>query len=408
MAISPQNLQTMLNITYRYTQKYRYVINPTKSQVLLFGKRSRLQPTITFKLGSENIAQTRQAKHLGIFLNDKLTDTDKVENATRKAKSSLFSLLSIKINSNYLNPITSASLVSKICIPQLLYGCELWSNLKQFEYDKLDKFQRLAAKKIQKFHMRTRTDMCLSMLGWKNIVYEIDYRKLVFLCNLCHLPNNVLTSHVFNARLSIYVCSVVKPQKGFIPDVIRILDKYNLSHVLINYIQTGEFPNKKVWKVKCRNSISNHETLKWSERLSKDNDFARFKFLHTNIEHAIIWECANDSKSLLNAHKISRLWINKPYYQNNSFLCSKCGIISSDAMKHCALECPATGDKILSFLHKISVIFGQSVTIELNSNDNETKFQKLIGRRISAITNRNVHKHFLRIAIQFIIETFHS
>jgi len=42
----------------------------------------------------------------------------------------------------------------------------------------LERFLRLAAKKIQGFHVRTRTDISLSMLGWKSVVSQIDYRKL--------------------------------------------------------------------------------------------------------------------------------------------------------------------------------------------------------------------------------------
>lgn len=141
---------------------------------MIFGNYSKSQTELSFSLGPDKITQSRKAKHLGIHLNDKMSDTDKVENAIQNAKSSLFSLLSVNIDSYRHNPITSASLISKVCLPRLLHGCELWSNLKKFDYNRLDTVQRLAAKKIQKFHIRTRTDMCLSMIGWRNVECEID------------------------------------------------------------------------------------------------------------------------------------------------------------------------------------------------------------------------------------------
>ena len=55
----------------------------------------------------------------------------------------------------------------------------------------LERFLRLAAKKILGFHVRTRTDISLSMLGWKSVVSQIDYRKLSFLGRLCNMPNTV-------------------------------------------------------------------------------------------------------------------------------------------------------------------------------------------------------------------------
>ena len=53
----------------------------------------------------------------------------------------------------------------------------------------LGRFVRLVAKKIQGFHVRTRTDISLSMLGWKSVVSQIDYRKLSFVGRLCNMPN---------------------------------------------------------------------------------------------------------------------------------------------------------------------------------------------------------------------------
>ncbi len=237
----------MLDITYEYTCKYRYVLNASKSFVIVFGDNSRSQQNTLFHIGPENIQHTQTTKHVGVLLNSKLSDKDKIEKACSKAKASFFSLLSVCLHPSYINPMAAASLVHKVCIPTLLFGAELWNKLTNSDCMKLERFLRMAAKKIQSFPIRTRTDICVSMIGWKNIQSEIDYRKLTFLGNLCRLPITSLTRKVFNARVSLFVCRTDSCQRGYIPDIATILAKYNMSHILISYVQSGSFPSKYAW-----------------------------------------------------------------------------------------------------------------------------------------------------------------
>ncbi|WAR15073.1 hypothetical protein MAR_005178, partial [Mya arenaria] len=177
--------------------------------------------------GPNKIERTDKIRHVGIQINDKMTDNDKISGACKKAESSFYSLLSINIGTFHINPLTSASLVSKICIPKLLFGAELWNNLTKSNCMQLERFIRMAAKTIQRFPIRTRTDICLAMLGWKRIESEINLKKLMFLERLCNMPTTVLTKQIFNKRLALFSCITDKCiQKGFVPDIIRILSKY--------------------------------------------------------------------------------------------------------------------------------------------------------------------------------------
>ncbi|WAR12539.1 hypothetical protein MAR_026719 [Mya arenaria] len=203
-AISPNSLQNLLNITYDYICNYRYIINSTKSFVMVFGDTAKNKTNINFYLGQNKIERTDKIRHVGIQLNDKMTDNDKISGACKKTESSLYSLLSINIGTFHINPLTSASLVSKICIPKLLFGAELWNNLTKSNCMQLERFIRMAAKTIQRFPIRTRTDICLAMLGWKRIESEINLKKLMFLERLCNMPTSVLTKQIFNKRLALF------------------------------------------------------------------------------------------------------------------------------------------------------------------------------------------------------------
>ena len=186
-ALTPVNLQYMLDIVYRYMQQYRYQINASKSFLITFGMKGRSAKYVQFYMGSDTIVNTDCIKHVGVHINKQLNDKVKVQNGCCKAKTALFSLLSIKMHPLHLNPL----IISKVCIPRLLFGAELWSNLSNSDCMTLERFVRLVAKKIQGFHVRTRTDISLSMLGWKSVVSQIDYRKLSFMGRLGNMPNTV-------------------------------------------------------------------------------------------------------------------------------------------------------------------------------------------------------------------------
>ena len=121
--------------------------------------------------------------HVGIMLNQTLTCKDTVQLRVRKARTALFSIMSIEENIGDVNPITMSRLVKSIVIPTALYGVELWANLTMSDLLHLEKLVLLAAKKIQHFPRHTRTDMALSMIGWHCMEYEIDNENCYSLRN---------------------------------------------------------------------------------------------------------------------------------------------------------------------------------------------------------------------------------
>ncbi len=408
-ATSPLNLQKMLDIVYQYTCMFRYIINASKSFVIIFGHTSRRQQHVNLSMGPDQITITDNIRHVGIHLNSKMSDSDKVVNGCKKAKSSLFSLLSVNIDHKYINPIHSASLITRICIPSLLFGSELWCNLKSCDIDKLERFLKLAAKKVQHFHVRTRTDISLSMLGWVPIAAQIEINKLSFLGRLCNMPVTVLAKKVFNARLALYTCRTDANQRGFIPDIIKILSKYGLTDTLTNYVNTGTFPNKTEWRAKCKSLVHVTETELWRLRLNDDNSFARFRFLHTNIETSILWECATESVEILNAYNVSNLWISKiNTNQCRSLLCHVCGLFYTDITLHSIIECTQIENLRHNLYYEIETKFGRNVLLEVTRGPCESILQNLIGKRLRSLPDRRAHKHFLRIAISYVARSMYT
>ena len=68
---------------------------------------------------------------------------------------------------------------------------------------------------------------------------EIDYRKLNFFGQLCLLPGFYRIKEIFLRRLVHCNGRLLSPKQGFLPDIVKILDKYSMSSVLIDMLNLG-------------------------------------------------------------------------------------------------------------------------------------------------------------------------
>ena len=124
----------------------------------------------------------------------------------------------------------------------------------------------------------------LALIGLYSIDSEIDYKKLVFLGQLCRLPGCQRVKEVFIHRLVHFNESPAK-KLGLLPDihVYRILNKYSIVHILDEYMQTGCFPNKFSRKKLVRMKINALYMDGMIMRLAASESVSRIFKIHTMI-----------------------------------------------------------------------------------------------------------------------------
>ena len=79
----------------------------------------------------------------------------------------------------------------------------VWNNLSQTESFELSRFQRCVAKQIQGFFMRTRTDICESMLGIHPVSSKMIIRKILFLHKRLSLPSDSVSQQILFKKAEI-------------------------------------------------------------------------------------------------------------------------------------------------------------------------------------------------------------
>ena len=72
-------------------------------------------------------------------------------------------------------------------------------------------------------------------------------------------------------------CSYIAARvSGFIPDIVRILEKYDLLEYLESYRISANFPYKGIWKNLVKTHTTSFENTEWKRRLTLDQSLHRF------------------------------------------------------------------------------------------------------------------------------------
>ena len=201
ISTTPVGLQSILDICAEYARNWHFRFNAKKSSVVQFSLNNRNLNTVQFpwKIDNEVIPIEDGYTHLGIELDSKFRSRNRTINSCRKGRSSCFALKGINCKST--SPLVLIRLYKSIVLPTMLYGCEMWSNLKTADYATLNLSQHFILKYILKLKTSTRSDMCQSLVGLHPIASVIEKRKLYFLQKLCTLDDKYITENCFLTRL---------------------------------------------------------------------------------------------------------------------------------------------------------------------------------------------------------------
>jgi hypothetical protein len=236
-------------------------------------KRNRLQRQ--WYIGEQRIEEVDHIDHVGIKLCAYFSNKLMIGERCKRGKGLLAGLSSAGLRAQGLNPLISASLWSKICIPSMLHGAELWGNLKKTEWNELEKAQKYAGKVIQGLQIRTHDWIVRGLLGWSDMEGIIEDKQLAFLQKLASLDNCV-TKSIFLCRLYEYIIQLHDNMSGYIPRVITLLSKYGMLEFMTQYIVQCSFPDKRPWKRLVKQSLITEQNRRYNDALHAKGDSDRF------------------------------------------------------------------------------------------------------------------------------------
>ena len=366
-SFSKKALEKMLAICLKYANKWRFEYGIIKCLVVVFNemKRAFVQANRIWNFGNAQIEEGLEYKHLGVICDKNMSFDNNVKVACNKLKNTFLSIVNCGIHQDGLNPLTSKRIYNSIVLPKALYGCELWSSLNKKQIMSLERAHRFCIKFMQSLPKYTSTDVSLALIGMYPIEAEIDYKKLIFLGQLCRLPGGYRAKEIFTHRLIHFNESPAK-KLGFFPDIFRILNKYSVSQVLNEYIQTGVFPNKVAWKNIVRSKINALHTDDMLIRINSSELVSRIVHLHSGLSsypHAFWILCREHPRYKKYAHVAVRL-IGLMFCGRWRSPCHICGENVVSITEHVLLFCRSNSYFRTELWQKLIKRFGLAFYIE--------------------------------------------
>ena len=295
-------LDRMLKTAWEYSQKWRFNFSVTKTVILIFGESQQEHEanirSRTWKLGSQILSEKGSWSNLGKLWLANRDSKEIVSKATCAGREACFMLMAVGTRYGGLNPTVSSNLWRKIGIPKFLYGSELWQ-LKMNNYIELEKVQNIMVRIMQGLLPGTSGSAARGLLGLLSVEAEIDKRKLYFLGRLINMGAGAPCRRVFFIRLLRWKWNYSKKLTGFVPDIVKILTKYDLLEVLTTYILTNDFPIKPLWKKTVNKHVREHYDRVWREKISKNNQLYLYSKVHTKNEVSHWWIIARKNPSFM-------------------------------------------------------------------------------------------------------------
>ena len=196
-------------------------------------------------------------------------------------------------------------------------------------------------KTMQGIDQRTRSCVALKLLQVleiPNLESEIMKKKCTLFGQICRLDPYYTVKRIFlHSLTSHYFFNDVK--YGFIVDTLRIITDLGLEGCIVNFLNTGVFPSKYVWKKQVRSKLETMTSANVLSELHLEN-FDRFPSFNSAWKSSLFWWLCRRKPHLLAACKSVVKAISLFFNRYSRSVCSACGAEVDSYVNHRVLWCP--------------------------------------------------------------------
>ena len=188
-----------MGMCYKYSTKWRYEFNHTKSGVVTYGETKPVHfeemKEREWILGDSTVDDLYEYKNLGVLKNYIGSFSSNVEDNIDKTQKKAGMIFSSNFDGRKVNPFIYIKFWSQACLPSLLYGSELFT-LTSSLLAKLERCQQWLLKNIFYVPNFAPIRLIIKLSSLNSIESEIALRKLLSLGRM--ITENKLTPTVTN------------------------------------------------------------------------------------------------------------------------------------------------------------------------------------------------------------------
>ncbi|MCP3891899.1 MAG: hypothetical protein GY702_23985, partial [Desulfobulbaceae bacterium] len=190
MSTNISSLQTLMDLVYCFSCKWRLNFNANKCALVVYGRDNT--PLKDLTLGRSIIKRKPAHTYLGTLLSAQTNEMKNyVTSRIQATKGSAYNIKAIGSRIAPVTPISASHVYKTVCLPKLLYGMELMPCSDE-SIDQLENFQASVAKAIQRLPDRCTNMGAVRTMGWLSIRNIINITRLIFLWKLILLPISCL------------------------------------------------------------------------------------------------------------------------------------------------------------------------------------------------------------------------
>ena len=173
-----------MGMCYKYSTKWPYEFNHTKSGVVTYGETKLVHfeemKEREWILGDGTVDEVYEYKNLGVLKNYIGSFSSNVEDNIDKTQKKAGMIFSSNFDGRRVNPFIYIKFWSQACLPSLLHGSELFT-LTSSLLAKLERCQQWSLKNIFYVPKFAPIRLILKLSGLNPIESDIALRKLLFL-----------------------------------------------------------------------------------------------------------------------------------------------------------------------------------------------------------------------------------
>ncbi len=196
LAENESDLQKLINIVHKWSTKWRFIINPEKSQIVHYRNAPKLRTQYAFKLNDNGpiLEVVDSYKYLGVYLDEYLTFSKTTEILSTAAGRALGSMINKFKSLNDMGYKTYTKLYDSLVTPVIDYGSAIWGSKG---YSVIDKVQNRATRFYTGVHKFAPNYGHGGDMGWLNNRGRWDLNTLRLWNRLVSLDDNRVTKKVF-------------------------------------------------------------------------------------------------------------------------------------------------------------------------------------------------------------------
>jgi len=251
--------------------------------------------------------------------------------------------------------------------------------------------------------------MVESMLGLNTLTSVIEIRKLMFLHKILSLPPTSTAKELFTRKYCMFTIDRSSVTLGYIPDICKIIAKYNLQFMLNDFISGQQtLPTKARWKNIVSCAIKTREAELWDNRVTSDPDFVLYKVLQPNIVPAVVYRVCQESYFRKTMYTVANLWSRSVKLDNHT--CDFCDKTYQDNIVHIVCECAMTDILRVELVYNMERQFGRNFTrmFAEECSDAFTKTLRMMGAPLEPVLEESANLKLLKITFTHICKCLRS